>query len=88
MITYVPALGQHPKVRAIAAEGRALFRDVLRARRSELPADVDPDLAAMILGSAVEAAGQTAVFERPQALGDGTLARELSVMCRRYLLGG
>lgn len=86
MITYVPALGQHPKVRGIASEGRALLRDLLVERRSELAPGVDPELAAMILGSAVEAAGQTAVFERPDTVTDGTLARELATLCRRYLL--
>ncbi|MFO0608454.1 MAG: TetR/AcrR family transcriptional regulator [Polyangiales bacterium] len=86
MLTYVPALGQHPKVRAVAAEGRATLRDVLADRRGELAPGVEPAMAAMILGSAVEAAVHAAVFERPEALGDGTLARELERLCVRYLM--
>jgi len=86
MLTYVPALGQHPKVRAVAAEGRAMLRDVLADRRGELAPGVEPAMAAMILGSAVEAAVHAAVFERPEALGDGTLARELDRLCVRYLM--
>jgi AcrR family transcriptional regulator len=85
MLTYVPALGQHPKVRAVAAEGRAILRDVLGARRHELAPEVEPALAAMILGSAVEAAIHTAIFERPEALSDGTLATALERLCARYL---
>ncbi len=86
MLTYVPALGQHPKVRAVAAEGRALLRDVLVARRHELAPGVEPAMAAMILGSAIEAAIHTAVFERPECLRDGALATELERLCTRYLV--
>ena len=86
MLTYVPALGRHPKIRAIAAEGRALLRDTLGAHRDELAPGVEPALAAMILGSAVEAAVHTAVFERPETLTDGTLVRELIALARGYLL--
>lgn len=88
MLTYVPALGQHPKIRAIAAQGRAVLRDVLAERRAELPTDLEPALAAMILGSAIEAAVHAAIFERPETLHDGTLARELSALCRAYLRVG
>lgn len=84
MLTYAPGLGQHRAVRAIAARGRAMLRDLLGERRSEVPGR-EPALAAMILGSAVEAAVHTAIFERPAALADGSLARELSAMCRAYL---
>jgi AcrR family transcriptional regulator len=86
MLTYVPALGQHPRVRMIASKGRGLLCDLLVERRSELAPGVDPALAAMILGSAVEAAAHNAVFERTDTLTNGALARELSTMCRRYLL--
>jgi len=85
MLTYVPALGRHPKVRAIAAEGRAILRDMLGARRHELPTGVEPALAAMILGSAVEAAVHSAIFERPETLANGTLAHELVALCAGYL---
>lgn len=85
MLTYAPGLGQHPTVRAIAARGRAMLRDMLVDRRAELPPRVEPALAALILGAAVEAAVHAAIFERPEALGDGSLARELSVLCRAYL---
>lgn len=85
MLTYTPGLGQHPKIRAIAAEGRTILRDLLGARRHELPARVEPALAALILGSAVEAAVHAAIFERPETLADGSLARELSALCRSYL---
>jgi AcrR family transcriptional regulator len=87
MLTYVPALGQHPKVRDIAGQGRAMIRDLLGARRHELAADVEPAMAAMIVGSAVEAAIHAAVFERPEALRDGTLAAALSRLCRGYVAG-
>lgn len=86
MLTYVPALGQHPKIRSIASQGRDLLRDLLVERRTELAPGIDPPVAAMIVGSAVEAAAQTAVFERPHTLTDGTLARELAALCRHYLL--
>lgn len=86
MLTYVPALGRHPKIRAIAAEGRAILRDFLGTKRSELAPGVEPALAAMLLGSAVEAAVHAAIFERPETLADGTLARELTALARGYLL--
>jgi AcrR family transcriptional regulator len=85
MLTYVPALGQHPKIRAIAAQGRAVLRDVLAERRAELPQELEPAMAAMILGSAIEAAVHAAIFERPETLHDGTLVRELSALSRAYL---
>lgn len=85
MLTYVPELGQHPKIRAIAASGRAILRDTLTLRRAELPAGIEPAMAAMILGAAVESAIHAAIFERPECLADGSLARELSLLCRRYL---
>ncbi|MBL9099851.1 MAG: TetR family transcriptional regulator [Myxococcales bacterium] len=85
MLTYTPGLGQHPKVRAIAGEGRALLRDLLAERRGELPPGREPALAALILGSALEAAVHAAIFERPEILADGALVRELSRLCRRYL---
>jgi AcrR family transcriptional regulator len=88
MLTYVPELGQHPKVRAIAASGRAVLRDLLTVRRRELPAGLEPALTAMILGAAVEAAVHAAIFERPECLADGSLARELSSLCRGYLGAG
>jgi AcrR family transcriptional regulator len=86
MLTYVPALGRHPKIRAIAAEGRAILRDFLGTKRAELADGVEPALAAMILGSAVEAAVHAAIFERPETLADGTLARELSALACGYVL--
>ncbi len=43
-------------------------------------------MAAMILGSAIEAAIHTAVFERPERLRDGALAAELERLCARYLV--
>jgi AcrR family transcriptional regulator len=73
-------------VRMIASKGRGLLCDLLVERRSELAPGIDPSLAAMILGSAVEAAAHNAVFERTDTLTNGALARELSTMCRRYLL--
>lgn len=85
MLTYVPSLGQHPKIRAIAATGRALLRDLLGARRAELPSHIEPAMAAMILGSAVEAAVHAAIFERPETLADGRLARELAALAHGYL---
>lgn len=85
MLTYAPGLGQHPKIRTIAADGRAMLRDLFGARRAELPARVEPALAALLLGSAVEAGVHAAIFERPTALADGSLARELAVLCRAYL---
>lgn len=87
MLTYVPALGQHPKIRAIAASGRAMLRDFLGARRSELPPGLEPAMAAMLMGSAVEAAVHAAVFERPESLHDGSLVRELVRLGRGYLRG-
>lgn len=85
MLTYTPGLGQHPTVRSIAARGRALLRDLLGAHQAELPPHREPALAAMILGSAVESAVHTAIFERPETLTDGTLARELTALCHAYL---
>jgi AcrR family transcriptional regulator len=85
MLTYTPGLGQHPRVRAIAAEGRAIFRDLLAERRADLPPHQEPALAAMILGSALEAAVHAAIFERPEVLADGSLTRELTALCLAYL---
>lgn len=86
MLRYVPELGQHEKVRGVAARGRALLRDLLGARRGELAVDVEPALAALVLGSALEAAVHAALFERPESLQDGSLERTLTRLARRYLL--
>lgn len=86
MLRYVPELGQHERVRQVATEGRALLRDWLAERRRDLAPGVEPALAALVLGSAVEAAVHTAIFERPETLTDGTLERALVRACRLYLL--
>ncbi len=86
MLRYVPELGQNDKVRQVAAAGRALVRDLLVAHRSELAPGVEPALAALVLGSAVEAAVHTAIFERPEVLEDGSLDAALVRLCRRYLV--
>lgn len=88
MLRYVPELGQHDKIRLVAAAGRALVRDLLVARRAELAPGVEPALAALVLGSAVEAAVHSAIFERPEALEDGSLEDALVRLCQRYLLAG
>lgn len=85
MLRYVPELGQHEKIRAVAAEGRALLRDLLVERRVELAAGVEPAFAALVVGSSIEACIHSALFERPETLSDGTLVRELTRMCRAYL---
>jgi AcrR family transcriptional regulator len=87
MLRYVPELGQHGKVRQVAAEGRTLLRDWLASRKAELAPEIEPALAALVLGSAVEAAVHTALFESPETLEDGTLQRALARACQLYLLG-
>jgi hypothetical protein len=62
-----------------------MLRDMLADRRAELPARIEPALAAMILGAAATAAVHTALFERPECLSDGSLERELTALCRAYL---
>src|SRR6478735_7862613 len=87
MLRYVPELGQHDKIRAVAAEGRALLRDFLVQRKGELGAGVEPAFAALLIGSAIEASIHAALFERPETLADGTLVRELMRLCAGYLNG-
>ncbi len=85
MLRYVPELGQHEKIRNIAAEGRGLLRDFLVLRERELAPGVSPDVAALVLGSALEAAVHAAIFERPELLEDRTLHRALTRLARLYL---
>ena len=85
MLRYVPELGQHEKILSVAAEGRALLRDLLVARRVELAASVEPAFAALVLGSSIEACIHSALFERPETLANGVLVRELTRLCRLYL---
>lgn len=87
MLRYVPELGQHEKIRAVATEGRALLRDFLALRKSDLAPGIEPALAALVLGSAVEAAVHSALFERPETLEDGSLVQALVRLCQGYLRG-
>jgi AcrR family transcriptional regulator len=85
LLRAVPDLGQHEVVRGLARAGRQRFAEFLRSRQHETRR-LDPELAALVLGRAVEATLHDVILEQPALLEDPRLADELTALCVRYLV--
>ncbi|WP_373048774.1 TetR/AcrR family transcriptional regulator [Vulgatibacter sp.] len=84
MFALVREVGQHELVRTLAAQGREMLRQLFEAHRDELRPDVDLELAAFVVGHALEALVHAAVEEAP-ALLDERLEQELVRLLLGYL---
>jgi AcrR family transcriptional regulator len=80
----VPRVGRMAKLREVDAILHEMVARVLAARRDEL-AIQDPDLAAFILMSAIEAIAHRAVLFAPERLRDPRLVDEACTLVCRYL---
>jgi AcrR family transcriptional regulator len=84
LLRAVPDLNQHEAVRDLARAGRQRLAAFLRERQHETRA-LDPELSALILGRAMEAAMHDVIIEQPALLEDPRLVRELTILCVSYL---
>jgi AcrR family transcriptional regulator len=85
----VPRRGRDEKADAVLHGARLFFRDYLAAHSQEI-AVADPDLAAFILVTTVEALTHSAVLHRPEVLADGkagAFVEEVTRLIVRYLQG-
>jgi Tetracyclin repressor-like, C-terminal domain len=80
----VPRVGRMAKLREIEALVHRMVAGLLASRRAELAID-DPDLAAFVLVSAIEAITYRAALLFPELLRDPRLVDETCTMVRRYL---
>jgi len=80
----VPRVGRMAKLRELEAISHRMVAGVLAARRHEL-AIHDPDLAAFILVSTIEAIAHRAALFAPQRLRDPRLVDEACTLVCRYL---
>jgi AcrR family transcriptional regulator len=84
LLRAVPDLGQNEAVRELARAGRTRLAAFLRTRARETR-PLDAELAALILGRALEAAVHEVILERPEWLDDPRLIDELTTLSVRYL---
>ena len=80
----VPRVGRMAKLAEIEALVQRMVAGLLAARRDEL-AIADPDMAAYVLVSAIEAITHRAALFSPELLRDPRLIDETCTMVRRYL---
>lgn len=80
----VPRVGRMAKLREVEALSHRMVAGVLAARRAELAID-DPELAAFVVVSAIEAITHRAALFAPELLHDPRLIDEACTMVRRYL---
>jgi hypothetical protein len=80
----VPRVGRMAKLRELDAISHRMVAGVLAARRDEL-AIHDPDLAAFILVSTIEAIAHRAALFAPERLRDPRLVDEACTLVCRYL---
>ena len=84
LIEQVPRVGRMAKVAALHAGMHQLITALFTARRSEL-AVRDPDMAAFMVMSTIEAICQRAALFEPARLRDPTLIDEATLLVTRYL---
>jgi AcrR family transcriptional regulator len=85
-----PRIGVLGDIDALQRNGRSLIRGYLEAHRDEIDV-ADPDLAAFMLVTTVEALTHAAVLHRPDVLAGakaGQFADEVTGLVLRYLRGG
>jgi AcrR family transcriptional regulator len=80
----VPRVGRMAKLREIDALTHRMVAGLLATRKAELAID-DPDMAAFVLVSAIEAITHRAALFAPELLRDPRLVDEACTMVRRYL---
>ena len=80
----VPRVGRMAKLREIEAITHRMVAGLLASRKAEL-AIGDPDMAAFVLVSAIEAITHRAALFAPELLRDPRLVDETCAMVRRYL---
>ena len=80
----VPRVGRMAKLREIEGLVHRMVAALLASRRAELAID-DPDMAAFVLVSAIEAITHRAALFFPELLRDPRLVDETCTMVRRYL---
>ena len=80
----VPRVGRMARLREIEALVHRMVAGLLASRRAELAID-DPDMAAFVLVSAIEAITYRAALLFPELLRDPRLVDETCTMVRRYL---
>ena len=83
----IPRVGRLENIEANVREGYALVRGCLEAHRDEIDV-ADPDLAAFVVVTVVEALTHAAVLRRPDILADGKARRFVDDVTRllvRYL---
>jgi AcrR family transcriptional regulator len=83
----VPRIGRLENIDAPQRNGQALIRSYLQAHRGEIDVP-DPDLAAFILVTTIEALTHSAVLHRPEVLADGKVGvfvDEVTRLILRYL---
>jgi len=84
MIEQVPRVGRMARLRELEQLGNQYVAGLLAARKDEI--DVrDPDLAAFVLLSAIEAIVHRAVLFTPERLADPRLVDEACLLVTRYL---
>jgi AcrR family transcriptional regulator len=84
LIEQVPRVGRLARLRELEASTHAVVRGLLVARRAELDI-ADPELAAFVLVSAIEAIVHRAVVFHPEHLNDPRLVDEATRLVTRYL---
>jgi len=80
----VPRVGRMAKLREVEAISHRMVAGLLATRKAELAID-DPDMAAFVLVSALEAITHRASLFAPELLHDPRLIDETCTMVRRYL---
>jgi AcrR family transcriptional regulator len=80
----VPRVGRMAKLREIDAITHRMVAGLLASRKPELAIE-DPDMAAFVLVSAIEAITHRAALFAPELLRDPRLGDETCTMVRRYL---
>lgn len=80
----VPRVGRMAKLREIETMVQRMVAGLLASRRAELAID-DPEMAAFVLVSAIEAITHRAALFFPELLRDPRLVDETCTMVRRYL---
>lgn len=84
LIEQVPRVGRMAKIAALHAGTLQMVTALLRARQKEMRIE-NPDMAAFILMSAIEAICQRAALFEPARLRDPALIDEATAMAVRYL---
>ena len=84
LIEQVPRVGRLARLRELEASTHAIVQALLVARRDDLDV-ADPELAAFVLVSAIEAVVHRAVLFHPDHLRDPRLVDEATRLVTRYL---